>query len=111
MANQWGDGELKYVEVIATADGQNIIVAAAAGKRVKVIGYVLTVTAAAQQLVVENTGGTNLAQFSLGVNGGVSYAGSYEAPAFQTILGEGLAVTNPAGVDTYGHFTYLLLDR
>ena len=111
MANQWGDGEIRYVEVVATADGQNIIVAAVAGKRVKVISYVLTVTAAAQQLVVENTGGTNLAQFTLGINGGVSYAGSYEAPAFQTNIGEGLAVVNPTGVDTYGHFTYLVLDR
>jgi hypothetical protein len=111
MANQWGDGELKYVEVVATADGQNIVVAAAAGKRVKVVGFVLTVTALAQQLVVENTGGTNLAQFTLAANGGVSYAGSYESPAFQTVLGEGLAIVNPTGVDTYGFFTYLLLDR
>jgi hypothetical protein len=111
MANQWGDGELRYVEVAATADGQNVIVAAAAGKRVKVIGFVLTVTAAAQQLVIESTGGTNLAQFTLAANGGVSYAGSYEGPAFQTIMDQGLAIVNPTGVDTYGFFTYLILDR
>jgi len=111
MSNQWGDGEIRYVEVAATADGQNVVVAAVAGKYVKVIGYVLTVTAAAQNLVVENTGGTNLAQFTLAANGGVSFAGSYECPAFQTIMGQGLAVVNPTGVDTYGHFVYLLLDR
>src|SRR6266496_2917674 len=107
MANQWGDGELKYLLVQATADGANVLVAAVANKRIKVISYVLTVTAAGT-LVVEETGGTDLANFSLGINGGVSFAGCYEGPAFQTALGQGLQTNNPAGVDVFGHIAYLV---
>jgi hypothetical protein len=111
MPNQWGDGELKYLLVQALADGANVLVAAVAGKRVKVISYVFTIATAAGTLILEETGGTGLAKFSVAINGGVSFAGNYDGPAFQTAIGQGLQTNNPTGLDVYGHIAYLLLDR
>jgi hypothetical protein len=110
MSDQWGVGELRFLEVAATADGANVLVAAASGKKVKVVSYVLTCSAPGT-LVIEDTDGTNLAQFIVAANGGVSFAGNHDGPAFQTALGKGLQTNNPAGMDVFGHIAYLLLER
>lgn len=100
--------ERKYVRVNATADGDNTIVAAVAGKAIRVLGYVLVVSAAGE-IALQDTAASPVvhASFVLAANGGVSYAGGLGAPALETASGTGLEINNPVGVDTKGHLTYV----
>lgn len=100
--------EVKYARINATADGDNTVIAAVAGKALRVLGYALNVTAAGT-ISLQDTAGTPVvhAQFALAANGVVSYAGGLQAPAFETASGVGLEVNNPTGVDTLGHISYL----
>lgn len=99
--------EVKFVRVNATADGDNTIITGVSLKKIRVIGYVLTVTTAGT-ITLQNTAGSPeiYAQFSLAANGGVSFAGGMMCPAFETAVGTGLEINNPAGVDTLGHIIY-----
>lgn len=99
---------IKYVRVNATADADNVIVAAVGGKAIRVLGYAFAVTAAGT-ISLQDTAVTPVvhAQFPLAANGGVSYAGGLAAPAFQTATGTGVEINNPAAVDTLGHLTYI----
>jgi hypothetical protein len=99
---------IKFARVNATADGDNTIIAAVAGKKLRVLGYALVATAAGTISVQDSAGSPAiLAQFPLAANGGVSYGGGFDAPAFETPVGNGLEINNPAGVDTLGHLTYV----
>ena len=99
---------IKFARINATADGANTVVAAVTGKKIRVLGYALSVTAAGT-IAIQDTAGVPavLAQFALAANGGVSYAGGLDAPAFETAVGQGLQVNVPAGVDALGHLVYL----
>lgn len=100
--------EPKFTRVNATADGDNVIAAGVAGKRLRVISYALVVSLAGT-ISLQDTAGTPVifAQFPLAANGGISYAGGLDAPAFETSPGLGIEINNPVGVDTLGHITYL----
>ena len=100
--------DVKYVRVNATSDGDNTVVAAVAGKSIRVLGYVLTATAAGL-ITLQDTAGTPVvhAQLSLATNGTASYAGGLQAPAFETASGTGVEISNPSSVDTVGHLTYI----
>lgn len=99
---------LKFVRVAATADGDNEIVAAVAGKKIRVLAYSLGVTAAGTMKLQDTAGSPAVhAEFPLAANGRAEYAGGTRAPAFETAAGVGLEVSNPTGVDTLGHLTYI----
>jgi hypothetical protein len=102
-----GTDSIKFAPVALTADGDATAIAASTGKRICVLSYVLTNATTAGLVILKDTGGT-LATFSLPLNGSVSYAGSIEAPAFQTGSGLALTLNNGTGVDTYGHISYIL---
>ena len=105
------NGDLKFAQVNATADGVNTVVAAVASKRICVIGYCFTFTAAGLVVVQDNTGTpVVLGRFTAPVNGQVDYAGGLGAPAFFTSVGKSLDISNAAGVDTLGHLCYLEID-
>ena len=99
---------IKFARVNATADGDNTIITGVGGKKLRVLGYAL-VASAAGIITIQDSAGTPaiLAQFPLAANGGVSYAGGLECPAFETPTGNGLEISNPSGVDTLGHITYI----
>ena len=99
---------LKFVRVNATSDGDNTVIAAVVGKKIRVIGYAI-VASAAGTVTIQDSQGTPVihASFPLAANGGVSYAGSIDAPAFETAEGFGVEISNGAGVDTLGHMTYI----
>lgn len=107
-ANNTAAYALNYVRLDATADGTNTVVAAVAGKSVRVIAYAFTASAAGS-VTFQNTAGSPAvaAVFNLGANGGVSYGGP--TPAFETAKGTGLVISNGTGVDTTGHLTYQLV--
>jgi hypothetical protein len=103
-----GDGTIKYVRVNATADGDNTVITAVTGKKIRVLGYVLVANAAGAVTLQDSTGTPVIfAVFDLAANGGVSYAGGIDCPAFETDVGKGVEVSNGAGVDTKGHITYV----
>lgn len=102
--------ELKYAVVNATADGDNEIIAAVAGKKIRVLSYVLTgASVGGGTVTLQDTAGTPVAHLKLAVanNGGFVYVGDWNLPAFETASGEGLEVNNPSGSDTFGRMTYL----
>lgn len=99
---------LNTVAIQATADGDNTIVAAVAGKRIQVTGYLVMVTAAGL-VTCKDGAGTVLAKWPCAANGGAAYPGNPIVPAMRTAPGQALVINNPAGVDTYGHVAYLLI--
>lgn len=99
---------IKYAMVEADADGVNEMIAAVTGKKIVVIGYVLTATLAGTITIQDDTSTpVELAKLSLATDGVASYSGGIGAPAFETSSGKALDVSNPAGVDTLGHITYI----
>lgn len=99
---------IKFARVNATADGVNVVVAPVAAKKIRVLGYALVVNAAGTITLQDSQGTPAISgSFPLAVNGGVSYAGSREAPAFETGVGFGFDISNAAGVDTLGHICYV----
>lgn len=98
--------ERKFVAVEAVADGDNTIVAAVAGKKITVIGYMLTWRQAGL-LVVRSGAATVLARLDKAALNEASYVGSVGTPAFQTAAGEALVMNVPAAVDVVGHLVYI----
>lgn len=100
---------VKFVAVNATADGDNTIISGVTGKRIRVIGYVLTATGAGN-ILLQDTAGSPVIHGRIRVGtdgGGASYEGSVDTPAFETAIGTGVEINNPAGIDTLGHITYV----
>ena len=100
---------IKYAAVAATADGDNLVVTGVSGKKLRVLGYVLTTTGAGLIKLQDGTATPNiLANIRAGVDGGgASYAGGIDAPVGQTAVNVGIEVNCPAGVDVYGHLCYI----
>lgn len=98
----------KSVALSATSDGNNTVVAAITGKKIRVKGYVLNVNAAG---TVQWKSGTSTAlsgAMELVDGGGVSapLAGPKDGFWFETASGEALVITTAAGVDALGHVAY-----
>lgn len=103
-----GTHEVKHVRVNASAAGDNEVIAAVAGKRIRVLAFVLTAGTAAGRISLQDTATTPVihAQFDMAVNGGVSYPGGIQAPAFETAVGTGLEINNPGTTTTVGFVTF-----
>lgn len=102
--------DVKFAKVDATADGDNTVIAAVTGKKIRVLGYVLTgVSTAGATFTIQDTATTPVvhAKLSLPATGGVAYSGGLEAPAFETAAGTGVEINNPTGADALGHMVYL----
>ena len=107
IADTFGDGPFKFAAIADTADGDTTLVAAVAGKKIRVVGFVVTAQTTAGLVSFKDSAAT-LASFSLPSVGGISYSGGPDAPAFETIAGSALTITNGSGVDSYGFITYVL---
>ena len=105
---------VKSVAVNATSDGENELVAAVAGKRIAVIGGVLTswhATAGAQIDLRSGTANTVHARFQSGLVNApsiINLDGCQEEPCFECDVGDSLALNNASGVDTTGFIKYVL---
>lgn len=102
-------GTIKYASVNATNDGDNTVIAGVGGVKIRVLGYALTCTGTGTVLL-QDTAGSPVIHARIrsgGDGGGASYGGGHDAPAFETATGTGVEVSNPAGVDTLGHITYI----
>jgi hypothetical protein len=89
----------KFVRVNATADGDNTIIAGVPGKKVRVLGYAITIGGGAGIVTFQDTAASPniFATFSLPANGGVSYSGNHRCPAFETAQGPASRSTTPPG--------------
>lgn len=99
----------QFTLVNATADGDNLVIAApGAGLKIRVLGYVLTVTAAGV-VSLQDTVGTPVVhgKFDLAAGENATYSGGMDAPAFELAENVGLEINNPTGVDTLGHMTWI----
>lgn len=99
---------LRYARINATADGDNTVIAApGAGKQITVIGYAINANAPGV-VTIQDTANVVVASFELTDGGGVTYAGSFECPAFDLPVNTGLELSNAVGMDTLGHITYVI---
>ena len=104
---------IRSVAVNATADGENEVIAAVAGKRIMVVGGVLTswhATAGAQIDLRSGTSNTVHARFQSGLVNApaiITLQGDEASPCFECDIGDSLALNNAAGVDTTGFIKYM----
>lgn len=102
---------MRFASVSATADGNNIITTGTTSKVQRILGYVLTATAAGL-VTIQDTNATPkvIGRLRIGGDGyGASYAGGIDAPVGDTGSGYGITINCAAGVDVYGHITYILI--
>ena len=107
---------VKHANISAAADGENEIVAAVAGKRIVVISYVLAAVHATAAAAADFRSGTSNTVHATFLSGQAdlhdavvySFTGHPKAPAFECDIGDSLAINNAAGVDCFGHLTYMV---
>lgn len=102
---------MKFAKIDASASGDNSIVAAVTGRRIRVVGYTIiasgAVTAKWRSASTDISGGMALA-----ANGGAAPAVSVISPGglfgvLQTEPGEALNLNLGAAVSVGGHLTYI----
>jgi hypothetical protein len=100
---------LLFQRVNATSDAANTVVTGTAGHSIVVVNYALNANAAGVITIQDSAGSPAVyASFELTDGGGVSFAGTWDAPAFKVAEGLNLVISNAAGVDTLGHLAYYL---
>lgn len=96
----------KFAAISASSSGNNTIVAAVPGKKIRVLSYVLVGTTAVTAKFQSGAGGTDLTgAMPIGANGVVS-AGPDEGH-FETAAGALLNLNLGSAVAVSGHVTYL----
>lgn len=97
----------KYAAISESSSGDNTVVAAVSGKRIRVLSYVLIATGAVAVKFVSDASGTDITgAMDLGANGGVSAPHS-PSGHYQTGVGEALILNLGAAVQVSGHLTYI----
>ena len=95
---------IKYANVAAASDGNQDLIAAVTGKKIRVVGFCLSVDVAGLVILRDKTADTARATFKAA--GTYSYSGGPSAPAFETIAGDALEANNAAGTDLHGFIAY-----
>lgn len=108
-----GRGRYNAYDSIAASTTDSVLVAAAAGKRVRVISFVINQGDSTPSAVTFNTKPTGAGTaiypaLKFPANGGIS-SGDQASGWFQTLPGEGLSVTTGAGSTTAVAVTYELV--
>lgn len=99
--------EIKYAVIDHAGSGDNTLVAAVTGKRIRVLSYALVAAAAVTVRFESGASGTALTgQMSLAANGGVSAAFN-EGGWFQTAAGSLLNLELGGAVSVDGHLSYI----
>jgi hypothetical protein len=103
--------QVQSAVIAATADGDNTVVAATSGKKIRVLGYGLSTTTAGtvQWKSGASTAKSGAMEF---VDAGGIAPGTFDPAGggfwFETAAGEALVLSTSAGLDANGHLTYLL---
>lgn len=100
--------EVKFAVIDEAASGDNVLIAAVVGKKIRVLSYAM-VAAAAVTAQFQDTGGANLSGgMQLAANGGVS--ANSDTGLFETTDGDGLDLNLSGAVSVDGHFSYIEVD-
>lgn len=104
-----GGEVIKFASVSATDDGANTVIAAVAGKKLMVVGYLLNGSQAGTATLQDNAQSPGVvATIKFTANQlFCTYAGGQEAPAFEVPVGLAFVISNSAGLDTTGHIAYM----
>jgi hypothetical protein len=102
---------MKFAAINASASGSNAIVAAATGKRIRVVSYVI-VAAGAVTATWQSASTALSGPMSLASSGGASASVGILAPGgayglFQTEAGEALNLSLGGAVNVAGHLCYI----
>ena len=98
------DAVISEVEV---GDATSTIIAATAGKAIRVLGYVLTVSAAT---TLQWKSGTTAKSGVMTLSTGISSPGHVDSRSFQCAVGEALNMTTTGAVTVAGHLTYQIVE-
>jgi hypothetical protein len=97
------------ITVVAAGAGDNAVVAAVVGKRIRVLGYVFAVSAAGVNPKWRSAANDLTGAFPLGANGVLSVAEAnpeWGAGWFETNTGEALNLNVAAAGNVSGHLVY-----
>ena len=101
---------VKFARINCTATGLTTIVAAVTAKKIRVLAYAFTASAAIN-VTVQDDSGTPVVlagAFDISATGGICFVGSRDVPAFETTAGQALNFNLSAiGVNVRGHLTYV----
>lgn len=105
-ASEYQSSELLFATISLTATGD--LVAAVTAKKIRVVSYAIVCSAG---LTVNFESGTTdiSGPMEIAANGGISFAGGPEAPAFETAAGTKLAMTISGTGNVRGHLCYVLV--
>lgn len=102
--------ELQYASVDAAASGDNTLVAAVSGKRIRVLSLFLVASGAVTVAFESGASGTALTgDMNVGANGNVTMPFNPEG-WFQTVAGELLNMELGGATSVDGCLTYVLVD-
>jgi hypothetical protein len=103
--------EVQYAAIAAATGGENTLLAAVAGKRIRVHSCVLVASGGANSARFESAaGGTALTGIMDIIDNGQLVLPHNPAGWFQTVAGELLNLELSAGTAVGGHFTYTLVE-
>lgn len=99
---------VKYATIsVAAAQTDAVLVAAVTGKRIRVISYLVELTAAGDILFESGTATALTGVIELTADVPTVFPGGVNAPAFETAIGASLTLTNTgAGAAARGHLAY-----
>jgi hypothetical protein len=95
---------IKYAKIEQASAGTNTIVSAVPSKKIRVIAYSVSLSAAGTVKFL-NTGGADLTGVVPVGTTPATFSGSVYGPAFETTPGVGLDITSVTG-SAHGHVTY-----
>lgn len=100
----------KFVSINVTTPGPATLVSGVAGKKLRVVSYVVTPSVA---MVIEFRSGASTVKGSvdLAANTPVPFPGKVNAPAFESDAGDYLAIAGSAAGTIRGHLAYIEVDE
>lgn len=102
-----GQGKTLLPAVVSAAGaGDNTIVAAIAGRQIKVASYVLVATGAVVATWKSGAASAISGAMSLAANGGISEPGEASSHVLETVAGQALVLNLGAAVQVSGHLMY-----
>lgn len=97
--------DVKFAAIAASASGASPVVAAVAGKRIRVLNYTV-IAATAVGVKFQSAANDITGVMNAGANGGASANGSPLSPQFETNAGEALNINLSSAVAAGGHLCY-----
>ncbi len=96
----------KYASISASAAGDNSLVAAVAGKKIRILKYTIVASAGTAAKFRSSSGTDLTGPMPLGANSGIGGA-FCPVGLFESVAGEGLVLNLSAAVPVSGHLTYV----